>query len=167
MMLMTLVAMMMPVKTARLRIFAMEKIHIQTNRFGLAFRFFIRCFIGVILVMAFRHGFLPPLVLAKSFMFSLFVSALAIFFPLKVMEIVIGMDQIKVPVKKGILFKSISLPISDIQMSERKLDSFLSSQIVTSDGLIVPVSSIYYSRKQKKQIIDEIKGRKNQSCLQG
>ena len=137
----------------------MNEICIKPKRIELILRFFTVCFFGVVVTVILQHGIPSLVTLFKCLLISLAFAACSMFIPLTVFKIVISDDQVTVPVKNGILYKPVSIPIYDILLSNRWKDHILSSEISTSDGWTIPISGIFFSRNQKKIVIEEIRKR--------
>ncbi len=135
----------------------MNEICIKPKRIELMLRVFVVCFLGTVVTVILQHGILSLVIFFKCLLISLAFAASSIFIPLAAFRIVINDIQVTVPIKKGILYKSVSVPICDISLSNRWQDYILSSEISTSTGRIIPISGIFFSRNQKKMVIEEIR----------
>lgn len=141
-----------------------DGIKVRASRLIWICKMYPRALIVPLIVKVWAHGSISlslfGFYVIMAFLMVLVFSAL----PVKHLDIILNENELKIPARRRIGFKSITVKVSDIVISDSFVDKLRGTTMITRQGDRIQLSLPHYSRKNIKMIRELI--RKKVRCAE-
>ncbi len=115
-------------------------------------RTYPKVLICALIVKFWAHGSISFSLIGFYVVVAFFMGLACSALPVRYLDIILNGDELKIPARRKIGFKSINVKVSDIVISDSFADKLRGTTITTKQGDIIQLSLPHYSRKNIKMI---------------
>ena len=135
------------------------EVQIRASRLIWICRTYPRVLICALIVKIWAHGSISFPLFGFYVVVALLMGLAFSVLPIRYLDIILNKDGLTAPARRRVGFKSITVKLSDIVISDSFVDKLRGTTITTIQGDIINLSSLHYSRKSIKKVRELIRER--------